>query len=94
MLDIIGGVGVLRDCMGRMVLEKGKEGVVGCRYSLITMKIRKRRHFGKSASYTYFILSRICKLAAILNNRRRMPIPLLLALLVLVCFLLIYLFII
>ena len=35
---------------------------------------RKAAILEKSASYTYFIFSRICKLAAILNNLRRAPI--------------------
>ena len=55
MFDIIGGVGVLRDCMGRMRLA-GERGVDTAleRQIFITLSIRrndedtKRRHFGKN----------------------------------------------
>ena len=40
------------------------------------LKIGRNDEDSKTASYAYFIFSRICKLAAILNNLRRFPIPL------------------
>ena len=67
MFDIIGGVGVLRDCMGRMGLEGG-----GGRYSCM-LKIRYNDEDSKLAAILNnlrHVTNYFCRPSAILENLR------------------------